>query len=238
MKRRSRSHPARSAPLPLFPLPDVVHFPEAELRLHIFEPRYRQMVRDLLRRDSADRRIGMVLLKPGWQGSGLNDVPAVFPAGTAGRLVSVRTLADGRSNIRLRGEFRFAIDREVDSLDTPYRQALVRPLSEPEPHPEEPSSVALRREILSKAVRLRTQMGALFPLDPEALAELSSRARLAEVVNRLAQELDVPPLRKMQLLAEELEDRGASLLQILRSRERVLDLLRPFRHLRDAAPNN
>jgi Lon protease-like protein len=152
--------------------------------------------------------------------------------------VSVRTLPDGRSNIRLRGEFRFAIDREVEGPDTPYRQALVRPLSEPEPHPEEPSSVALRREILARAARLQTEMGARFPLDGEALADLARRSSLAEIVNRLAQELDVPPLRKMQLLAEELEERGTSLLHILRSRERVLDLLRPFRHLRSAASTN
>lgn len=235
MKRR-RGDP--TSPLPLFPLPNVVHFPEAELRLHVFEPRYRQLVRDLLLRDSAERRIGIVLLKPGWQDAPTGDAPEVFPAGTAGRLVAVRTLPDGRSNIRLRGEFRFSIDREVESLATPYRQALVHPLSEPEPSPDEPSSLALRRELLARAVHLQVEMGQLFPFDAEALADLGRRARLAEVVNRLAQELDVPALRKMQLLAEELEDRGASLLHILRSRERVLDLLRPFRHLRGAASNN
>jgi Lon protease-like protein len=234
MKRRS---PQPHAPLPLFPLPNVVHFPGAELRLHVFEPRYRQLVRDLMQRESAERRIGIVLLKPGWRETE-DCLAAIFPAGTAGRLVSVRTLPDGRSNIRLRGEFRFAIDREVEGPDTPYRQALVRPLSEPEPHPEEPSSVALRREILARAARLQTEMGARFPLDGEALADLARRSSLAEIVNRLAQELDVPPLRKMQLLAEELEERGTSLLHILRSRERVLDLLRPFRHLRSAASTN
>lgn len=235
MKRR-RGDPM--SPLPLFPLPNVVHFPEAELRLHVFEPRYRQLVRDLMRRDAGERRIGMVLLKPGWREMETGGVPAVFPAGTAGRLVSVETLPDGRSNIRLRGEFRFSIDHEVEPMATPYRQALVRPLSEPEPSPDEPSSVALRRELLAKAARLQAEMGALFPLDAEALTDLGRRARLAEVVNRLAQELDVPALRKMQLLAEELEDRGASLLHILRSRERVLDLLHPYRHLRGSAPNN
>jgi hypothetical protein len=235
MKRRP-GDPA--TPLPLFPLPNVVHFPDVDLRLHVFEPRYRQLVRDLMASEAAERRIGVVLLKPGWQSGDGGVEPAVFPAGTAGRLVSVKTLPDGRSNIRLRGEYRFAIDREVDTAARPYRQALVRPLSEPEPNPDEPSSVALRRELIAKAVRLQAEMGALFPLDADALAELGRRARLAEVVNRLAQELDVPALRKMQLLAEELEDRGASLLHILRSRERVLDLLRPYRHLRGAAGRN
>ena len=50
--------------LPIFPLPNVVLFPGVFLPLHIFEPRYREMVADAL---SSDRMIGMVLLRPGWQ---------------------------------------------------------------------------------------------------------------------------------------------------------------------------
>src|ERR1700726_4047692 len=49
--------------LPLFPLPNVVLFPNVFLPLHIFEPRYRDMVADAL---ASDRMIGMVLLRPGW----------------------------------------------------------------------------------------------------------------------------------------------------------------------------
>ena len=48
--------------LPLFPLPNVVLFPNVFLPLHIFEPRYREMIADAL---AGDRMIGMVLLKPG-----------------------------------------------------------------------------------------------------------------------------------------------------------------------------
>ncbi len=50
--------------LPIFPLPNVVLFPNVFLPLHIFEPRYRDMVADAL---ASDRLIGMVLLKPGWE---------------------------------------------------------------------------------------------------------------------------------------------------------------------------
>ena len=50
--------------LPLFPLPNVVLFPNVFLPLHIFEPRYREMVADAL---ASDRMIGMVLLRPGWE---------------------------------------------------------------------------------------------------------------------------------------------------------------------------
>src|SRR3954467_11014816 len=51
--------------IPIFPLPNVVLFPNVFLPLHIFEPRYRQMVDDAL---NGDRIIGMVLLRPGWEG--------------------------------------------------------------------------------------------------------------------------------------------------------------------------
>ena len=49
---------------PIFPLPNVVLFPNVFLPLHIFEPRYREMVADAL---DSDRMIGMVLLQPGWE---------------------------------------------------------------------------------------------------------------------------------------------------------------------------
>ena len=50
--------------IPLFPLPSVVLFPNVFLPLHIFEPRYRQMVSDAL---AGERMIGMVLLQPGYE---------------------------------------------------------------------------------------------------------------------------------------------------------------------------
>ena len=50
--------------IPIFPLPNVVLFPNVFLPLHIFEPRYRTMVADAL---AGDRIIGMVLLRPGYE---------------------------------------------------------------------------------------------------------------------------------------------------------------------------
>ena len=50
--------------VPVFPLPDVVFFPDTTLPLHIFEPRYRRMTEDALR---SDRLIAMAVLKPGWE---------------------------------------------------------------------------------------------------------------------------------------------------------------------------
>jgi Lon protease-like protein len=220
-------------PIPLFPLPNVVHFPGTELRLHIFEPRYRQMVRDVLDLPPQQRWIGMVLLRPGWDPR--DPSPAVFEAGTAGRLESFEPLPDGRSDILLHGDFRFELEREVPS--EPYRRGFVRVVSEEAPDKSDPTTVALRREILRLTLSLRHEMGERFPFDDDELGDLQ-RGDLSAVVNRLAADLDVPVLRKQVLLGEDLEERGASVLRILRSRGRVLDLLRPYRRLAANAENN
>ena len=74
--------------LPLFPLPNVVLFPNVFLPLHVFEPRYREMVADAL---AGDRMIGVVLLRPGWQPA-YEGRPAVYPIGCSGARVLVTLL--------------------------------------------------------------------------------------------------------------------------------------------------
>ena len=91
--------------LPLFPLPNVVLFPNVFLPLHIFEPRYREMVADAI---TGDRMIGMVLLRPGWE-QDYDGRPPVYPIGCSGLITHVEQLADGRYNIVLRGFERFRI---------------------------------------------------------------------------------------------------------------------------------
>jgi len=61
--------------LPLFPLPNVVLFPGVFLPLHIFEPRYKEMVADAL---AGDRIIGMALLRPGWEAD-YEGRPPIYP---------------------------------------------------------------------------------------------------------------------------------------------------------------
>src|SRR5437867_2777472 len=85
--------------IPLFPLPNVVLFPQVLLPLHIFEPRYREMVKDVA--ESDDELIGMILLR------GHEDLADpghdVFTIGCAGRMIRKVDLPDGRSNILLQG---------------------------------------------------------------------------------------------------------------------------------------
>jgi uncharacterized protein len=110
--------------LPIFPLPNVVLFPNVFLPLHIFEARYREMVADAL---ASDRLIGMVLLRPGWERD-YEGRPPVYPIGCSGVITHVERLADGRYNIVLRGLERFRIAGEEDGKA--YRRASIEPLVE------------------------------------------------------------------------------------------------------------
>src|ERR1043165_4435281 len=85
--------------LPVFPLPNVVLFPNVFLPLHIFEPRYREMVADAL---ASDRLIGMILLKPGWEHD-YEGRPPVYQMGCSGVITHVERLADGGCKLVRRG---------------------------------------------------------------------------------------------------------------------------------------
>ena len=145
--------------LPLFPLPNVVLFPNVFLPLHIFEPRYREMVADAL---AGDRMIGMVLLRPGWEHD-YEGRPPVYPIGCSGVITHVERLADGRYNIVLRGLERFRIVEEdrLAQLSARHRRAAGR-------------SAAGRRR--SRAV-LRTQRTKLEALLAPASHEAGARIR-------------------------------------------------------------
>jgi Lon protease-like protein len=105
--------------LPLFPL-DVVLFPGTVLPLHIFEPRYRQLLADCL---AGDRRFGLV---PPGSGGGAP------PTGVVGSIALIRAaqpLPEGRSNIVVGGEGRFMLRRYL-AEDTPYAVGLVDPFED------------------------------------------------------------------------------------------------------------
>ena len=110
--------------IPVFPLQDVMLFPNVSRPLHIFEPRYRAMVADAL---EGDRLIGMVLLEPGHEAE-YEGRPPIFPIGCAGLITEAEALPDGRYLIVLRGLVKFRIVDEDQSRA--YRLAQVEALPE------------------------------------------------------------------------------------------------------------
>jgi len=98
--------------LPLFPLPDLVLFPQEVLPLHIFEPRYRMMLRTAL---AEDKRFGVVRWDP--------DSQTLANVGCCAEIIQCRTQDDDRSNVVTLGQQRF---RVLEILrESPYRLALV-----------------------------------------------------------------------------------------------------------------
>jgi uncharacterized protein len=128
--------------IPIFPLPDAVLFPHTLLPLHIFEPRYREMVRDCL---AGDRRLAMVLLRPGWEKDYYGRPPVHSIAG-AGEIIQHEALPDGRFNILVRGTMRISISAELPP-DKAYRVVRARPLADRYPA-EGPGLLAGRVERL------------------------------------------------------------------------------------------
>lgn len=222
--------------LPLFALSDVVHFPRTELRLHVAEPCDRRLLRDVVQSSDDDSRwIGMVVVKPGAHPD-LFGRPEIFPGGTAARVLDVDFFPDGRANVVLHGEFRFRLEHEVS--DAPYRQAVVQPVQEPWLDERDAGIVVVRSAIEELLHSLSAELGETFPLDGEEVAEICAGCPFEEAVNRIASGIDLPLIRKLQLLTESLPERGISILSILKSRQQVVDLLRPYRHLADGSENN
>ncbi len=188
--------------IPLFPLPNVVLFPNVFLPLHIFEPRYRRMVADAL---EGDRIIGMVLLRPGWEAN-YEGRPAVYPVGCAGLITHAEPLADGRYNIVLRGLQKFRIRDESDSRG--YRLAEVDTLMEDVSEAERTSIRAERRRLESLLVP-QPEGRAVDPKVPPSMAD-------EDLVNALAQYLELEPVEKQALLEREgLLARCRSLIELL-----------------------
>jgi Lon protease-like protein len=175
--------------IPLFPLPNVVLFPNVFLPLHVFEPRYRAMVSDAL---SGDRIIGMVLLQPGYEAE-YDRRPPVFPVGCAGLMTHAEPLGDGRFNIVLRGLERFRIDAEEGGK--PYRIARIAPLPEPVPEAHRPELQRHRHRLEALLAAAIERTGA-DPRFPPAVPD-------EDLVNALAQYVELDPLERQALLERE-----------------------------------
>ena len=188
--------------LPLFPLPNVVLFPNVFLPLHIFEPRYREMVADAL---ASDRMIGMVLLRPGWDRD-YEGRPPIYSVGCSGVLTHTERLPDGRYNLVLRGIERFQILEEDQTLS--YRRAVVEPLR------DRPLDAADRITILRQRSKLESMLGTNQSSagDPRMPASMSDE----DLVNALAQYLDLEALEKQALLERPcLRTRAEALVELL-----------------------
>jgi Lon protease-like protein len=190
--------------IPIFPLPNVVLFPHVDLPLHIFEPRYRAMVRDAT---EGDGLVGMVVLRGDWRRD-YHGAPEVFPLGCVGRIETFSPLPDGRSNLVLRGERRFTIREEIPG--TEYRRARVEwQRCVPE---EGPTATALNQRLKDSVSRLLARRDR--ELTPDFWDRLPGETE--RLVNTLAGALDLPTIEKLALLeCDAVRTRAERLLEVL-----------------------
>jgi len=191
--------------IPVFPLPDVVLFPGVFLPLHIFELRYREMVKDTL---AGDRLIGISLLRPGWDHDA-DGRPAIYPIGCVGLISHVEELADGRYNMVLRGVEKFRVVRE-EALTRAYRRASVDYFEERMTDQDRDTVRRQRHQLERLLATVADAPEQTFP------ANLSDE----EVINALAQYLDLEPIERQALLEQDgVAQRCGALIELLEMKE-------------------
>lgn len=184
--------------LSVFPIAGAVLFPHMQLPLHIFEPRYRALVRDAL---SRDQRIGMV------QPRDAGDPPSLFDIGCVGKIGHVEALDDGRYNIILEGLSRFRIRREL-SVDTVFRQVEADLIAEDDVH--QTLGLMERASLEREAKRFADAQG--YAVDWNAVGRLDDEA----IVNGIAQVAPFDIAAKQALLeANSLSDRAELTMQLM-----------------------
>jgi Lon protease-like protein len=193
----------------LFPLPNLVFFPGVVQGLHVFEPRYRQLMADTL---AADQLFALVLLSPGWE-EDYDGRPAIESVACLGRVVWHERLIDGRYNLRLRGLSRIRILQEIDT-DRLYRTARVDLIADRAPVDPD-ASKGLRRDLAAAVLARFADDG---PAGRQLRELFDGEMTLGQVCDVLAYALPLPAELKQALLAEPRADhRAVTLASALRA---------------------
>jgi len=193
--------------MPLFPLQAVL-FPYSSLQLHVFEERYREMVRHCVEYDTP---FGIVLIR---SGSEVGDTPDPYLVGTAVRVQSVHTYQDGRMDLRVKGERRFRVRKLDDSR--PYLVGFVEPVVEldVDENPRTNALVMRAREVFRMLIegsfsRSEVSVQVFFPPDPTALSFViasflqiddSTKQKLLETTDTADRLSELIPLIERQIV--------------------------------------
>ena len=199
--------------LPLFPL-QIVVFPGETVPLHIFEPRYRQLVKDTL--DSGEP-FGIVLTKRTRQAATQQDREPTHEVGCTVRLETSEAFPDGRFNIGCIGERRFRI---IDKLgERPYWVAEVEYLDDPDDKGSDGAYVAYD----AAAELYRDHLGLALALQNSWQRSYRLPRRPYPLVNHIASRIEAPATVKQEILKSESAIEQLNLLsRILRASNRQL----------------
>lgn len=181
-----------TGPIRLFPLPKLVMFPSVVQPLHIFEPRYRAMMREAI---DTDRLITLATLAPGWEAD-YDGRPSIHPTVCIGRIASFQELPDGRFNLLLAGVARGRVIREAPPHKL-FREAEVVVIKDVEPSDEKVVR-SIREQILLGVAQV---MSAVPGLDQQLRQIAQSNVSLGALVDIVAYSLDLPEEKKIEILS-------------------------------------
>ena len=203
--------------IPLFPLPTTVFYPNTSLPLHIFEPRYRNMVEDAL---NGKGEIGIILLKPGWE-SDYQGTPEIMATGCVGKIERHSKLPEGKYNILLSGLYRFRILNEIGGKI--YRQAEVEFLKEINDQDLTTKTSPIKEQLI------RVMQLYLKNLPGEAKVEqtldLENCKKLAEFVDKLTHQFDLPPNKMQEFLEQQdVQKRANSLYSLIEFKNQLIQI--------------
>jgi uncharacterized protein len=181
-----------SEKLPLFPLGTVL-YPGMLLPLHIFEERYRQLVRDLLGGPDP-RRFGVIAIRKGRE-TGVDGIHSLYEIGCIATLRRVERYPDGRFDIVTVGTQRFRLLALDQSL--PYLQGEIEPLTDDAADPDAAAPLARMVQAAFRAYldALTESGGAVVKVD-----ELPAEPTLLSYLVAAAMVIDLP--ERQRLLAE------------------------------------
>jgi Lon protease-like protein len=199
--------------LPIFPLPQVVLFPQAILPLHVFEPRYRAMIKDCLATHGA---MAMALLLPEDAPSADPERPPIATVAGAGLIVEHQPLLDGRANILLHGRARVRLD-ELPFVP-PYRRAratLLRDLPDPI-SPSDRAALLACAEAFAAAVREHSPAFSFrvpANLEPGILSDYCAHHLLVDTKLRQTLLEELRPAERVRIVTRELASQHSALLR-------------------------
>ncbi len=175
--------------IPVFPLDGALLLPGGELPLQIFEPRYLNMIDDVM---AGDRVIGMIQTRAG----GDNIRPALAHVGCAGRITSYAETSDGRYLITLTGVCRFRAGEEL-AIRAPYRQvrADYAPFAADLAEDEDAEAGEAERARFARALKRYLNRREL-----DIDWDTANSAPLAALVTSLSMGLPLEPAEKQALL--------------------------------------
>jgi Lon protease-like protein len=188
----------------IFPLPNLVMFPHVIQPLHIFEPRYRELMEDAL---ASDKLIAMAVLADGWEGD-YEGRPPLHRVACLGRIATHERLPDGRFNLLLLGLRRVEIVRELPP-ERLYRVAESRLLEDDYLAAEDANCAALRRRLLA-AFRQRVEKLVKGQAELEKLLQVDML--LGTLTDLVGYTLEFDVAFKAQLLGETNVQRRAEAL--------------------------